>query len=344
MFQFIKIGIAVITLLITTCNQTTTSSNTTVLKNNAIAIKGVTVEAPPNVMDSAAVAQVSRTNCNWIGLIPFGFGRQHQPGLTYNTNRQWWGEKDEGIIACIQLAHANNMQVLLKPQLWIGGGTYTGDFVCTNETDWLQWEKNYTAYILHNALLAHTYKAEMLCIGTEMDATVTNRPMYWSNLIDSVKAVYKGKLTYAANWNTYDKFTAWKKLDYIGVDAYFPLVANDTPTIAELQTAWKPHITAMQNCSIANNNIPILFTEYGYRSVDACANKPWESYKTGSINMVAQSNAYEALFTVMTTQPWFAGGFVWKWHTTESKRGDWNSDYTPQNKPAESVVAKWYKL
>jgi hypothetical protein len=41
----------------------------------------------------------------------------------------------------------------------------------------------------------------------------------------------------------------------------------------------------------------------------------------------------------------FAGGFLWKWypepvHYTGLKA---NSDYTPQDKPAESTILKWYR-
>jgi hypothetical protein len=62
------------------------------------------------------------------------------------------------------------------------------------------------------------------------------------------------------------------------------------------------------------------------------------------LNLQAQVNSYEGLFRAVWNQPWFAGGFIWKWypepvHYTGTYK---NSDYTPQNKPAEEIILKWY--
>jgi hypothetical protein len=50
-----------------------------------------------------------------------------------------------------------------------------------------------------------------------------------------IRKIYTGKLTYAANWDDFDKVPFWKELDYIGIDAYFPL--SDAAT-----TKWKSSI------------------------------------------------------------------------------------------------------
>ena len=55
-----------------------------------------------------------------------------------------------------------------------------------------------------------------------------------------------------------------------------------------------------------------------------------------------QAAAYEALFRVWWDEPWFAGGFVWKWYARRPA-GEWiATDYSPQGKLAESVLATWY--
>ena len=83
------------------------------------------------------------------------------------------------------------------------------------------------------AKIADSLGVEMLCIGTEWKSAVRERPQFWSNVIDSVRKVYQGKLTYAANWDDYDDVPFWSKLDYIGVNAYWPLAKTKTPTIDE---------------------------------------------------------------------------------------------------------------
>jgi hypothetical protein len=343
MIHAFKLSSIFISIFLIKCNTTppiTTSNSTSQLNN--IYIKGITIEAPPKPIDTSVYINLKKLNSNWAALVPFAFSKQYQPTVFFNSNRQWWGEKDEGIITCIKLAHEQKMKVMLKPQLWIGGGTYTGHFILQNEADWISWEKSYNDYIMHNAKIAADYKVELLCIGTEMDETVKQRPSFWGNLIDSVKKIYSGKLTYAANWDSYEKFSHWSKLDFIGVDAYFPLHDSDTPTVENIKIAWKKHVAKLESTAKTYNK-EILFTEYGYRSVDKCADKPWESYENGNTNMVAQSNAFEALYSTFAPYKWFAGGFIWKWHTDDTRLESKNSDYTPQHKPVELVIKKWYE-
>ena len=306
-------------------------------------ISGVNMEAPPNEIDSSCFINMKRINAQWVAFIPFAFSRQGQPTVQYNASRQWWGEREEGIVACIKMAHVQNMKVMLKPQIWIGSGVYTGYFKMETDTGWLRWEANYKDYILHNAKLAEDNKAEIFCIGTEMDEAVKLRPLFWNDLIDSVKKIYKGELTYAANWGCFKEFKSWNKLDYIGIDAYFPLSPAITPSVDEIFTGWQPHFEDIKQFETVHKK-PILFTEYGYRSVDKAAHEPWLSYNKAPVNVEAQQNAYEALYRRFLPQPWFAGGFLWKWHVNDAKAGGMNnSNYTPQNKPVEEVIKKWYK-
>ncbi len=338
-----NIFIAVTLLFVNNCNvsnNTTLSSELLPAKNNLIS--GINMEAPPNEVDSSCFTNMHRIGAKWVSIIPFAFSRQGQTIVRYNEGRQWWGEREEGIVACIKLAHLTNMKVMLKPQLWIGGGEYTGHFSCKTDSAWKEWENNYLKYILHNASIAQKTKADLFCIGTEMDAAVKERPQFWSCLIDSVKKIYKGEITYAANWVCFKEFSSWEKLSYIGIDAYFPLSNAVTPTVDELLTGWEPHYTDIKTFTELKKK-PILFTEYGYRSMDKCGEAPWLSNNTGNVNLQAQQNAYEALYTRFVPQPWFAGGFLWKWHVNDSSAGGLsNNNYTPQNKPVEIIIKKWY--
>ncbi|MEZ4779733.1 MAG: glycoside hydrolase, partial [Flavobacteriaceae bacterium] len=91
---------------------------------------------------------------------------------------------------------------------------------------------------------------------------------------------------------------------------------------------------------------PVLFTEYGYRSMDFAGKKPWDSnYQLSSINMEVQSNLLEGLYQEIWQEPWFAGGFIWKWFIAHEKAGgNTDNQFTPQNKPAEQIVKKTYQL
>jgi hypothetical protein len=305
-------------------------------------INGTTFEAPPQMADSNTLATVRRIGTGWVALVPFGFCRPGQPQVRFNSPRQWWGEKDEGIIGCTQLLHRQGLQVMLKPQLWIGGGSFTGHFTAGSDSAWLIWEKGYSDYILHNARLADSLGIELFCIGTELETAILQRPAFWQQLIRDVKKLYKGPITYAANWNEYERVSFWGQLDYIGIDAYFPLSDAATPTVEELIRAWDKPAEAIQRVQ-AKAQKPVLFTEYGYRSTDYCAKEPWASDRQGTVNLMAQCNALEALYRRFAPQPWFAGGFIWKWHANDGRAGgELNHDFTPQHKPAEIVIKQWY--
>ena len=339
----IKIFISFALLFANNCNVSNNNpSFTQVLAIRKNLISGVNMEAPPNPIDSTCFTNMHRIGAKWVSIIPFAFSRQGQTIVKYNEGRQWWGEREEGIITCIQLAHIANMKVMLKPQLWMGGGGYTGHFKCETDSAWREWEKNYLKYILYNASIAQKNRADLFCIGTEMDAAVKERPLFWGSLIDSVKKIYKGEITYAANWSCFKEFPNWEKLNYIGIDAYFPLSNSVTPNLNELLSGWQPHYTDIKAFTELKNK-PILFTEYGYRSVDKCAEEPWLSNNNGTVNMQAQQNAYEALYKQFIPQSWFAGGFLWKWHVYDEKAGGMaNNNYTPQNKPVEATIKNWY--
>ncbi len=206
----------------------------------------------------------------------------------------------------------------------------------------LLWEDGYLDYISHFAKIADSTHVELFCIGTELGNAIKQRPLFWSRLIDSVKKIYHGQITYAANWDDYSSVPFWKQLNFIGIDAYFPLVKETTPTIEGLSEAWNNYLPDLEKIS-ALNKCRILFTEYGYRNVNACSAEPWKE-DGSSVNNAAQANAYEAFYESFSNKKWFAGGFVWKWYGENNFSENDKIDFSPQGKPAEEIIRKWYSL
>lgn len=309
-------------------------------------INGVNFVAPKEELKNDAFSPVKRINAKWVALNPFAFSSRGNPNVKYNTCRQWWGETKEGVISCIKLARKNRMKIFLKPHVWVLEDGWAGDFEMKNEGDWKKWESDYEKYILDFAKLADSMNVELFSIGVEYKKAVQQRNTFWKTLITKVRLVYKGKLTYAANWDEYQQISFWAQLDYIGIDAYFPLSEETTPSTEDLSKAWSK---TAQELTIFQSNWkkPVLFTEYGYRSIDKCAYKQWDLpddyHYSGKANLKAQINAYEALFKTFWNQSWFAGGFIWKWYPNDTGAGGVNNnDYTPQHKPVEQTITDWY--
>ncbi len=309
-------------------------------------IKGLTLVAPREPFKNEPMTEVKSVNAEWIAIVPYGFTRQGTPSVRYDgTGRQHWGELYEGIKVTIDSAHKAGLKVMLKPQIWVGGG-WIGGLDFATDTEWTQWEKDYEKYILPFAKIADSMKVDLLCLGTEVKISATKRPAFWRDLIKKTRDIYKGKLVYAANWDEYNLVTFWNDLDYIGIDAYFSLVPKATPSVSELEKAWAPHINAVRSFQKKQNK-PVLFTEFGYMPIDSCTYQSWEiekRRKNMAINEVSQANAIDALFTVFWKENWWAGGFLWKWFPeVKATEGTQIKDYSPQGKKAIGVLQKWYE-
>lgn len=308
-------------------------------------INGVSLVASRNQITAEDIKPVLEVNANAVAVMPFAFLESlDSPGLKFNLERQWYGERVEGTREAIALLHKDSLMVMLKPQIWIRRGEFTGNIKMKSEADWQLFEKNYKDYILLFAKLAEEEEVKIFSLGTELHNFVEERPDFWNELISEIRKVYSGKLTYAENWDKIEEVPFWQQLDYVGVDAYFPLNKNKSPSLDELRKNWEPHKTALKKLSRAQG-APILFTEYGYRNIDFSTKEPWDAGRENKIrNDKLQADALEALYLEIWDEPWFAGGFLWKWHHEHSKSGgEEDSQFTPQNKPAENVVRTYYE-
>lgn len=340
------ICICLVTILYS-CGQKSTAENVREKEESvASKINGLSFVASGEELRQEHIHPVIKVNANAAAIMPFGFIKNlGHPEIIFNSERQWFGETKEGVTQYVALLHKNGIRVMLKPQIWIWHGEFTGKLKMNKEEDWDLLEDSYREFILDFAQLAEEIDVEIFCIGTELEKFIEHRPEFWHQLVTEIKTVYNGKLTYAANWDEYKRVPFWKGLDYIGVDAYFPISESKTPTSEETRKAWQTWKTELKALSERENK-PILFTEYGYRSVDFSGKEPWKSDRDMmEINMEAQVNSLQALYQEVWKEEWFAGGFLWKWFTAHSDvGGDENSQFTPQNKPAEEIVSENYKL
>jgi hypothetical protein len=296
--------------------------------------------------EKSGIRALNRIRAEWVALTPFAYMNSNtDPTINFPSEKNWWGDLPYNMRSVIQDARKFDKKLVLKPHFWVEGSGWAGtlDF---DSIGWLQFEQNYAAYILRWAVFAEIHKMEMFCFATELKTVVKKRPQFVKNLIRHIRHHYRGKLLYAANWDDFRRFPFWDDLDYIGVDAYFPISESITPTAEEVHQLWLPFVRKLGEFSFKKQK-KIVFTEFGYRSVNKPVWKQWEiewesDYE--NVNLEAQVNSYEGLFRAVWNQPWFAGGFIWKWypepiHYTGSPN---NSDYTPQNKPAEKSISNWY--
>jgi hypothetical protein len=306
--------------------------------------KGLSFVGSPELPEAADLDSVCAIGANAISLMPFAYLNSESVEIIYlNGEWQWKGETEEGIAKAVQLAQERGIRCMLKPQLWIDQGTFTGYFALAQEDQWKQIEEDYTAFILRFAVLSERYKLPVFCIATELDRWASERPEYWQQLIQNIRSVYSGQLTYACNWDGAHKIPFWTSLDYIGIDAYHPLSHEKTPSVSQLKIAWDS-INHQFTDLHQKYNKPILFTEWGYQACDHPTKEPWLEDASIATNEIAQSNCYRALWEHCSDQPWFAGGFVWKWFPPNGREPSQEYErYSPQGRLAAETLEQLFK-
>lgn len=289
--------------------------------------------------------QLMKCGVTWISQTPFGWQSDlSSPVIEFQNDSEhmWWGESASGITRTTELAKAEGIEVLLKPHIWTRNG-WPGDINMKSESDWKKWFQQYTKFIVNYANLAEQLHVKILCVGTELHFA-SKREGDWRALIDTVRQVYHGQLTYAANFNEeYEHIKFWDALDFIGIQSYFPLAQKEDAELADLIAAWDLHLKSIERTQ-ASFSKPVIFTEIGYKSTNDTAIEPWRWPQKDDMDQAStamQAKCYEAFFQTAWKREWLVGAYFWKWYPHNDSRM-MEVDFSPQGKEAEHVMAKWF--
>ena len=299
------------------------------------------------------INQLLKNNIEWITIVPYGGQKDYNSNSIGRRGQDYsgWSRRDTSFMDCINLLKTKGFHIMMKPHIWMHSppsGKWRSDISHANEEDWKKWSQSYSDFIQHYAKLSELLNVKILCIGTELHQTGKEHPEFWSQLIKDIRKIYSGQITYAANWNEeVMNVPFWNELDYIGIQAYYPLTKKNEPTVKDLLKGWKTHMQQIEQVQKKYNK-PILFTEIGYKSTSDAAIEPWQwadgfSSLYKKVSTQTQSNCYEAFFRTFWDKQWFAGAHFWQWQArSEPSRGQGAINFTPQQKPAENIMAKWF--
>ena len=276
---------------------------------------------------------------NAVSVMPFAFQRRaDRPELRY-LNRRPGSETDVGMIHATRLARARGFHVLYKPHLWLHG-SWPGDVRMTSEADWAAWWRGYRRYILHHALLARWAGADLFSVGVELSKTI-DRGAEWRELIAAVRLFFPGAVTYSGNWyGDLENVGFWDRLDFIGIDAYFPLADSPQAGRADLERGAEA-IAGRLAAASRRFGRPVLLTEVGF----AARRAAWVAPHTegGEYSEDDQALAYRVLFKALDQRPWLAGTFVWKAFSASGSDGDGKADFRFLGRKAEGAIRESYK-
>jgi hypothetical protein len=276
---------------------------------------------------------------NSISLMPFASQRgPNEPELRF-LNRGPGSETDIGLIHATRLARAHQLHVLYKPHLWVSGGSWPGDVRMSNDRDWTAWWRSYRRYILHHAVLASWAGADLFSVGVELSKTV-DREAEWRDLIASTRLFFPRAVTYSGNWyGDVENVKFWDRLDYVGIDTYFPLAASPQASRADLDKG-AAEVAAKLAALSRRAGRPVLLTEVGFAAHKAA----WMAPHTegGEYSEEDQAMAYQALFKALARQPWLAGTFVWKAFSGPASDSSHEADFRFIGRKAEGEIRKYF--
>ena len=281
---------------------------------------------------TTSLQDLASTGATWVSVVVEQYQRTNASTTIFPTART---VSDAGIARIVEQAHALHLNVVLKPQIDVLDGAFRGTIGETfSPLQWTAWFSSYRRFISHYAALAQRLGVQQFVVGTELTEASEHAPE-WKSLVSLVRSKFTGSLTYAANYgNEVEDITWWNTVNYIGVDAYYPLDPS------EPNFGWSPYVE--QLAALAKQwGKPVLLTEIGYRSVAGAASQPWNFTLSGPVDTQTQSSAYAAAFRAFAAKRWFAGMYWWAW-SPQISNGPTDTGYSPQNKPAEKQLLAWY--
>ncbi len=277
-------------------------------------IKGVTISCQTwgTEWQTPAMArtldELKSLGVNSIAIHPYAQIRNdgHVAFRTIDDNRH--------ITVPLDWARERGLSVMLIPHIayWGSNFAWRGEIDFKSPGEWDRFFSDYTAWIVQMARIAETHHAAIFCVGLEFSKAQQFEDR-WRAVIAAVRAVYRGKLTYGANWNEYPEVKFWDALDYIGVLAYFPLAKNANPTTGEIAAAWEKKGAELQSYSRQNGGKQFLFTEIGYNCSARAAGEPWGFKQGGDHAAEIQARCIDVALGLTGRYPFLAGMYWWKW-------------------------------
>jgi endonuclease YncB( thermonuclease family) len=247
--------------------------------------------------------------------------------------------RDGRLIQTIGYAKKKGMSLMLLPIVLIlhpGDDDWRGLLRPKNEGQWWQ---NYDRFVAHYADICEHTGVDILSIGSEL-GSLEDRTATWERIIANTRGRYCGMLTYSANWDHAETPRFFKKLDVVGMTAYFSLTKKRDPTVSEIEAEWRRVGKEVQKTH-AWHGRPLIFTELGYASQNGINRDPWNyTMDVDAIDLQEQADCFSAFLNVAPSIKILRGAYLYDYYDSGGK-GDWS--YSPRGKPAMEVWRKWAK-
>ena len=242
--------------------------------------------------------------------------------------------------AFIQEAHKRGFTVMMRPLLdeasLAPGGDWRGS-IHPQPVD--AWFAAYGDLMVTYAKLAEANAVEAFDVGTEFN-TIESYGDQWLQVIKRIRQAYTGPLTYSSISGMGYPTRFARALDFLSIDAYYPLDARTGATTAELEQAWRSGISQFERVATESGML-VIVTELGTASRRGSFRAPSAPNSGSPLDLEAQRAYYEAACNVLRGS---VRGLYW-WYMTPYVLPAPLTDtgFDPTGKPAEAELARCFQ-
>lgn len=238
---------------------------------------------------------------------------------------------EQEVMDLIDIVHDRGLKVILKPMVDVLDGTWRAhisffDIDVPTEPTWTDWFRSYTDFQLRFAQIAAKKNIDIFIVGCEM-VQADKRENEWRTLIDKVRKIYSGLVTYNADKYQEDRVNWWDACDIISSSGYYPY------------DGWEEQLQRIEKV-VKHFNKPFFFAETGCMNVKGAMNRPNKWNETGSRSDDNQAFFYHSMFKACDKFKFVKGYGLWEWPTSlalAKKVG-----FCPYKKKAEKIIRAYF--
>lgn len=240
---------------------------------------------------------------------------------------------NEALRAFVEEAHRRRLAVMLRPLLDEASLQDTGDWRGSIQpADTGAWFRSYEDLMVEFAELAQDSGTEILNVGSEF-SSLQGHESRWRALIERVREVYSGYLTYSTNWDI-GPVSFVDALDFPSIDAFFPLDVPRQPSTEEMADAWNEVLTGLRDEGYELDNL--VFTEIGVTAQVGAPQQPlvWDHGTPRDEELRARYYAASCQALV----PELGGLYWWAADINHPAGTDTDPTFDPIGELAEEVI------
>jgi hypothetical protein len=291
----------------------------------------------------ALLDELVRMGANAISITPFGRLWSLRSTRIALDFEQPYEENRRAIARMIGQAKARGLRVLLIPHLWIETEGWRGEIDPGSPEGWQAYQASYRDFVLAWARDAQAFGADAFSVGVECKSFSGRFGEYWTDLIADVRRVFRGSLTYSANWDEVEGVLFWDQLDWIGVNAFYPLAQSGSASQATYVASAEQALARLGELAAVVEK-PVVLVEIGYTTRTDAAVEPWlwpDGMNGVTVDEREQARALAAIAEAAARREDVIGLFVWRYYANlddVSQEAAWG--FSPHAKEAEIVLER----